>query len=56
MYEKGVDAFLFGSKSHYCIVYYDEQNVASLQKSGTKIALDYAVKKHKCIINILRLR
>ena len=43
-------------KSHYCIVYYDEQNVASLQKSGTKIALDYAVKKHKCIINILRLR
>ena len=33
--------------SHYCIVYYDEPNVSYTRKSGTKIALDYAIKKHK---------
>ena len=36
--------------SHYCIVYYDEPNAPTTRKSGTKIALDYAVKKGKQII------
>ena len=40
------------NKSQYCIVYYDEQNAPTTRKSGTKIALDYAVKKEKQIINI----
>ena len=39
--------------SHYCIVYYDEQGAPTTRKSGTKIALDYAVIKGKQIINIL---
>jgi len=30
--------------SHYCIVYYDEPNAPTTRKSGTKIALDYAIK------------
>ena len=37
-------------KSYYCIVYYDEQNTPTTRKSGTKIALDYAIKKCKNII------
>ena len=37
-------------KSHYCIVYYDEENAPSTRKSGTKIALDYAIRKQKHII------
>ena len=37
------------NKSHYCIVYYDEQNAPTTRKSGTKIALDYAIKKGKQI-------
>ncbi len=40
-------------KSHYCVVYYDELNVPTTRKSGTKIALDYAIKKCKNIIMIL---
>ena len=40
-------------KSHFCIVYYDEQNAPKTRKSGTKIALDYAVKQGKQIINIV---
>ena len=36
-------------KSHYCIVYYDEQSAPTTRKSGTKIALDYAIKKGKQI-------
>jgi uncharacterized phage-like protein YoqJ len=39
----------------YCVVYYNEQNVPTNRKSGTKIALDYAVKKRKIIINICDL-
>ena len=39
-------------KSHYCVVYYDEQSLPSTRKSGTKIALDYAVKKGKTVINV----
>ena len=37
-------------KSHYCIVYYDEANAPTTRKSGTKIALDYAIKNQKHII------
>ena len=36
--------------SKYCIVYYDEQCAPSTRRSGTKIALDYAVKKGREII------
>ena len=36
--------------SYYCIVYYNESNAPTTRKSGTKIALDYAIKKQKCII------
>ncbi len=41
------------NKSHYCIVYYDEQNAPTTRNSGTKIALDYAIKKCKNIISVL---
>lgn len=37
-------------KSRFCIVYYDEANAPTTRKSGTKAALDYAVKKGKVII------
>ena len=37
------------NKSQFCIVYYDEPNVPTTRKSGTKIALDYAVKQGKQI-------
>ena len=36
--------------SKYCIVYYDEQNAPTTRKSGTKIALGYAIKKGREII------
>ena len=36
--------------SQFCIVYYDKENVPTTRKSGTKIALDYAIKKQKHII------
>lgn len=39
--------------SHFCIVYYDEQNLPATRKSGTKIALDYAIKQGKKVIRIL---
>lgn len=42
------------NKSYFCIVYYDEPNVPTTRKSGTKIALDYAIKKGKQIINITK--
>lgn len=38
------------NKSYYCIVYYNEPNAPTTRKSGTKIALDYAIKKGKQII------
>ena len=38
------------NKSQHCIVYYDEQNAPTTRKSGTKIALDYAIIKQKNII------
>ena len=36
----------------YCIVYYDEFKFPTANKSGTKIALDYAVKKNREVILI----
>ncbi|MBR6510510.1 MAG: DUF1273 family protein [Clostridia bacterium] len=38
------------NKSRICIIYYDEQCAPKNRKSGTKIALDYAVKHGKQII------
>ena len=38
------------NKSKFCIVYYDEPNAPTTRKSGTKIALDYAIKHKKEII------
>ena len=38
--------------SQFCIVYYNEKCAPTARKSGTKIALDYAVKKCKKIINV----
>ncbi len=40
-------------KSCYCIVYYNKPNAPIIRKSGTKIALDYAIKKCKNIIRVL---
>ncbi len=39
--------------SHFCIVYYDKENAPTIRKSGTKIALDYAIKQCKNIIRVL---
>ncbi len=39
-------------KSRFCIVYYDEENAITIDKCGTKIALEYAVKRDKEVINI----
>ena len=38
--------------SQFCIVYYHEQCAPATRKSGTKIALDYAIKKCKKIIRV----
>ena len=40
------------NNSKYCIVYYNEQNAPTTRKSGTKIALDYAIKKGREVILI----
>jgi len=37
-------------KSRFCIVYYDEGHAPKTRKSGTKIALDHALKNKKEII------
>lgn len=39
-------------KSCYCVVYYEPRNAPTTRKSGTKIALEYAVKKSKNIIGV----
>ena len=39
--------------SRFCIFYYDKQTITTARKSGTKIALDYAIKQRKKIINTL---
>ncbi len=36
-------------KIHYCVVYYDEQSMSTTRKSGTKTALDYAIKERKTL-------
>ncbi len=41
--------------SHFCIMYYAEQYISSNRKSGTKIAVEYAVKRGKEIINVSTL-
>lgn len=38
--------------SRVCVVYYNEASVPINRKSGTKIALDYAVKQGRCIIKL----
>ena len=38
--------------SHFCIFYYDEYIASIIRKSGTKIALNYAVKQGKHIIKL----
>ena len=38
--------------SRFCIVYYNYENSPISRKSGTKIALDYAMKRNKKIIRI----
>lgn len=35
--------------SYYCIVCYDESNAPTTRKSGTKIALDYAIKNKSAL-------
>lgn len=45
--------FYMIDKSDICVFYYDENNLPKKRKSGTKIALDYAVKKNKRIIILL---
>lgn len=40
------------NKSDFCIIYFDNQYTLNNQKCGTKIALDYAIKKEKSIINV----
>ena len=37
--------------SRFCIIYYDEEGAPTTRKSGTKIALEYAIKHKKEIIN-----
>lgn len=42
------------NNSKYCIVYYDESHAPTTRKSGTKIALDYALKKGREVINFTK--
>lgn len=37
-------------KSKFCVIYYDENYSPKNRKSGTKIALEYAIKKKRIII------
>ena len=37
-------------KSEFCVVYYHSKNKPTTRKSGTEIALNYAIKKEKKII------
>ncbi len=41
--------------SHFCIMYYAERYTSSDSKSGTKIAMEYAVKRGKEVINVSTL-
>lgn len=40
-------------KSHFCVFYYDEKNTPTNRKSGTKLALEYAIKRGKKIVRVL---
>ncbi len=40
------------NNSNFCVVYYNEQYAPTTRKSGTKIALDYAIKHKKQIIKL----
>lgn len=40
------------ANSRYCVVYYDERRAPTTRKSGTKIALDYAIQQRKTIITL----
>ena len=39
--------------SRYCVVCYDATNSPTTRKSGTEIALDYAIKKRKNVIRVV---
>ena len=39
-------------KSSCCVIYYDDNYVSTKQKSGTKVAYEYAVKKGLKIYNV----
>ncbi len=39
--------------SQYCIFYYDPSNAPVTRKSGTKVALDYACKRHRQVMNMV---
>ncbi len=43
------------NNSNFCIMYYDKQIAPTSRKSGTRIALDYAIKQGKQIINAAEL-
>lgn len=45
--------YMMIDKSRFCVIYYDKQNAPTTRKSGTKIALDYAVKRGREIIEVL---
>ena len=38
--------------SQYCIFYYNKATIPTTRKSGTEIALNYAIKQHKTIIRV----
>lgn len=40
------------NKSYYCVVYYNSNSLTENSKSGTKIAVEYAIKHGKKIINV----
>ena len=40
------------NRSRFCIVYYDKSELPANRKSGTEIALNYAIKQQKQIIYI----
>lgn len=40
------------NKSQFCIFYYNEDYIPATRKSGTRIALDYALKQNKKVIVI----
>ncbi len=39
------------NNSSFCVIYYNVENLPTARKSGTKLALDYAVKKGRKIIS-----